>query len=756
MNIPSNSFFAGLPMAIAMIFAFGNTVSGQEVKTIRATVIAETASGTRITSAEGFIVSAEKPPVKCLSDNGEVKCEIETAGGAVITIFAPGFEPQTATLTESPDDIVKVVLYGAVLPSVTVTFERARVGGFGRSEVRLSNADLAETAAPLLDDALRQTTGFSTFRRNSGRQANPTTQGVSLRGVGSSGASRTVVNEEDTPVNDPFGGWVQWNRIIPIAVRSIDVERGGSSGMEGSGSVSGVITVRPRLVDDETFSGELSGGSQRTASASAFAGFQRRGWMITTVAARFQTRGFVPVEELIRGRVDSFAGVRYNTFNGRVQKRFGKLQFVLKPNYFGEVRTNGTGLQTNRTHSRQMSGGVNYFGNLFLLRVNAFAGSQVYDQIFSSVSTDRNSESLTRIQRTPATNNSLSVIGTRAGRSHSTSLGYEVRNIRGASDEIVFSGVSPTTAVGAGGRENTQALFVTQQMIWKRLSLAGALRYDRWKNHRGLSVSRNLATNVVTRTAFTPRADETLSPRVSSLFRISSDLYLFGSLSKSFRAPTLNELYRSFRVGNIITQANSALTAEMSTEYEAGASYRNQRFGLRGSAFYTSLKDAVANVTISTTPSLITRQRRNAGRTVSKGVEVEVETKIKDFGFSTGYLFADSTVQDFPSNTLLVGKRIPQVPVHQATFQIRYATEKWTLSSQMRTSSAQFDDDLNTFRLEPYFQADGYVSYKTSETTRVFVAIENIFNSRYSTAKTPVRSVSGPVSVRVGVRIDKE
>jgi hypothetical protein len=43
-----------------------------------------------------------------------------------------------------------------------------------------------------LDDRLRIIPGFSLFRRSSSVVAHPTTQGVSLRGIASSGASRTV------------------------------------------------------------------------------------------------------------------------------------------------------------------------------------------------------------------------------------------------------------------------------------------------------------------------------------------------------------------------------------------------------------------------------------------------------------------------------------------------------------------------------------------------------------------------------------
>ena len=48
--------------------------------------------------------------------------------------------------------------------------------------------------AVTLDDTLRQIPAFSLFRRTSSLVAHPTTQGVSLRGIGPSGVSRTLPN----------------------------------------------------------------------------------------------------------------------------------------------------------------------------------------------------------------------------------------------------------------------------------------------------------------------------------------------------------------------------------------------------------------------------------------------------------------------------------------------------------------------------------------------------------------------------------
>ncbi len=96
--------------------------------------------------------------------------------------------------------------------------------------------------------------------------------------------------------------------------------------------------------------------------------------------------------------------------------------------------------------------------------------------------------------------------------------------------------------------------------------------------------------------------------------------------------------------------------------------------------------------------------------------------------------------------------RVPQVSRHQITFQTRYAKKDWSFAVQGRGASKQFDDDLNNFELEPYFQLDAFAAKNLKENLQMFIGIENIFNSQYSIAKTPIRSVSSPINLRIGIR----
>ncbi len=644
---------------------------------------------------------------------------------------------------------------------ITANRTETRLEETPASIVTLSNAEIKLNASPVVDDVLRQTVGFSLFRRSNSRNANPTTQGASFHGVGSSGASRSLVLLEGVPLNDPFGGWILWNRLPTVAVERIEVLRGGASSLYGSSALSGTINIIPRQTKEKyTFSAEVFGGMQKTLSGSAFFGFKQKNWTFDLVASNFQTKGYIIIDEAQRGLVDQFAGSKNSNFSGRVAREFKTIGKVfIKPSYFGEVRSNGTGLQTNRTHLKQLvAGGEISFSNpkskIQSPKLNwlFYGGTQVYDQIFSTVAANRNSESLNRIQRVPSQNFGFSSQLSTTFKNQTFLVGFETKEVRGASNEIAVANNLATSLIGSGGRERTYGVYLQDFARIGKLVLVGNLRFDAWQNSRALSVTKTLSTNQTVTTNFPNREQNAFSPQISLLYSLPKNIGLFASVSRSFRAPSLNELYRAFRVGNVLTLANENLQAEKAANFETGLSYSRQNNYLRGNFFWTDVSNPVSNVTLSQTPSLITRQRQNVGQTRSRGFEIENETRWKDFVFSIGYLLADSRIVKFPANQILENLRVPQVSRHQLTFQTRFARKDWSFALQGRASSKQFDDDLNTFELEPYFQLDAFAAKNFKENLQVFIGLENIFNSLYSVGKTPIRTVSPPFNLRVGIR----
>ncbi|HLM60169.1 MAG TPA: TonB-dependent receptor, partial [Pyrinomonadaceae bacterium] len=679
------------------------------------------AIGLPVEKARIVIVSKSGVSSLCQTDaEGKFACEVNFNESFTLTVEALDFSilrqtfgelqdfSQNNTFSLSPKTVREQV-------QVTANRVKARIGETPASVVTLSSAEIQTTAAPTIDDALRQVAGFSLFRRTGSRNANPTAQGVSLRGVGASGASRSLVLFDGVPLNDSFGGWVQWNRVPPISTERVEVLRGGASSLYGNNSLSGTINILPRRAGKKfDFSAEVYGGTQATASGSTFFGLKKKDWTADFVAASFQTKGYVLVDERERGRADVFAGARNSNLSARIGKSFNDAgNIFLKTSYFGEVRANGTGLQTNRTHIRQFVFGGDWasrdsgFGiQNQKLEWRLYGGTQTYDQIFSAVSADRNSENLNRIQRVPAQNIGLSVNASGVVLENQTIVvGFEIREVRGASDEIGVANNRVTTLSGAGGRERAIGFFAQDFVrVGSRFVLAASARYDLWKNFAASSAARTISTNQTSVINFPDRDETAFSPQISVLFQVTNNISLFAVASKSFRAPTLNELYRGFRVGNVVTLSNENLRAERAANFESGASFNRRNFYLRGNFFWTKVSQPISNITLSAAPSLITRRRQNVGETRAGGLEIEAEARIKAFNFSAGYLLADSRVEEFPANRALEGLFVPQTARHQFTFQTRYAKRDWTFAFQGRASSAQFDDDTNLFRLESYFQ----------------------------------------------------
>ncbi|HEY0431815.1 MAG TPA: TonB-dependent receptor [Pyrinomonadaceae bacterium] len=683
-----------------------------------------------------------------------------------LLITAEGFANFEQKL--NPADEVTTELRIVLVPApiseqltVAATRTETRLGDTAASISVLGPDDLSATAATTVDDVLRQVPGFSLFRRSGSRTANPTSQGISLRGLGASGASRAIVLLDGTLLNDPFGGWIYWSRVPRASVERVEVLRGGASDLYGSSALGGVVNIITRRPETNTVSLEISYGNQLTPDASLYLVGRKGEWTATLAAQSFRTDGYVLVERNHRGLVDTAAGSRNSTINLSVERSFGEnRKLFATTSFFGESRENGTPLQTNRTHIRQFTlGGDWSAATVGSLSARFYGGTQLFDQNFSAVSSDRNSETLTRVQRVPAQVIGLAGQWTRSvGSSQTMVAGVEANLVRGASDEIAFTSERPTSFVDAGGRQATIAVYFGDVIkVNSRLFISGAARVDHWRNYSAFSASRPLASpGITTTTKFFDRAEDAFSPRLSVLYKVTPLVSLTGSINRAFRAPTLNEMYRSFRVGNVLTLANENLRAERLTGGEAGLSVRSPdgNLGVRGTVFWAEVSEPVANVTLSVTPGLITRRRLNLGRTRSRGVEIETEARLPKFwNLSAGYLFADASLVSFPAQTALEGLRIPQVARHQFTFQLRYANPSVvTLGLQGRASSSQFDDDQNLFRLAPYFTLDLFVSRRMGRSVEAFVAAENLLNQRYEVGKTPVTTLGPPILVRAGLR----
>ena len=702
---PGQRLARELRAAACSILAFAAVAGGEEPSALRGFV--RDSTGAPVAGAEVEPRGETRPfPSTVTGNDGAFAFDPGDERAGRVRVRAPGFaSAESPWSAEVPEPLVIVLDRARRREDVTVTASRGetRLGDTAARVVVIGTEELQATAAPTIDDALRQVPGFSLFRRSDSRVANPTAQGSSLRGVGASGASRTVVLLDGLPLNDPFGGWVYWSRVPRVAVERVEVLEGGASDLYGSAALGGVIQALGRP-DAPALAVEAYGGTERTGGVSTYAAGRHDAWSVRAAGEAFNTDGYILVAPDARGPVDTAAGSAHLTGRLTLERRLTPAATAfLRGGAFGESRTNGTPLQVNDTDWQELSAGADVStaaAGAFSLR--AWYSTQTYHQTFSAVSADRTTESLTRAQRVPAEAAGASLQWSRGlGSRHALLAGAEMKRVEGRSDETPYVAGRPLPLVSAGGIDRTVAVFATDRWaIGSRTLVTLGARLDAWSGG-----ARDVTE---------------LSPRGSWLFRATPQLSLTAAGYGAFRAPTLNELYRSFRVGNTITQANRELVPERLWGGEAGLAWSrpDDRLRLRAVGFLSRIDDPIANVTLQSTPTLITRQRQNLGRNRSLGIELDAESRpAAHLWVRCGYAFTNATVQSFPANQNLQGNQVPQVPRHQLTFGGRFTSHILELSVQARVSSAQFEDDQNQLRLAGYFTLDAQVSRRVRRVT---------------------------------------
>lgn len=654
----------------------------------------------------------------------------------ILLVSAPGFEPQTIDCSRVDcGNEVRAVLREASLSDQVTILATPRTTDLAESteSIRVFEGLVFRDApSTAVDDTLRRAAGFSLFRRNSSRFSNPTTQGASLRGTGSSGASRMVVEVDRIPINDPFGGWIAWSRIPSIAIDRAEVLRGGASASYGSAAISGA--TRLSLRTDEAIDLEVRAGGLGTSNLAAY--IARSGAQLSL--ERFESNGYLTIDPSAAGDVDRRVASDHTVAAAAYRKSFGPAAIVARASWFDEERGNGTREQVNATDSWTAS--LRASRGSFLL--DAWRTESDFFQTFTAVAAGRNSETLTRVQSVPVT--SWGVTGETSRASDASFLfgGATFRSVRATNDETVAA-TNARTRTSAS--ETTAAAFAGYtRIVSSRFSWRSDVRVDRW--HVDDVVVRRTSVSTLP-----SRGETEISPSIGALYE-----HRFGAvalnLHQSFRSPTLNELYRGFRVGNVQTNANESLEPERATGGELSLRTRLQGVDLRAQFFQTEIDGAIGNVTISSTPQLILRRRENFGDARSRGAELEAS---RSFGSRlrarSSIVFVDSRIVSSGTDAL-EGRRIPQVPRTAAQFELLHSLPRLSSTVVVRHESSQFDDDLNRFRLAPFTLVDLSLRFPIAAGFEGLILGENILGESVESGRTPLLTLGTPRILHLGIR----
>lgn len=641
---------------------------------------------------------------------------------------------------------------------------------------RLEGRALEARAPARLDDLLKTVPGASLFRRASSRTAHPTTQGISLRGLGPNGAGRTLVLLDGVPQNDPFGGWIYWSALPAPALAGVDVIRGGGAGPFGNAALSGTIALTSRAIAGAGGYADARFGSRDTLSLTGAVQVDAGQAEIFAGGHYFDSDGYQTLRADQRGPIDTplASEARSGYAGGRIDLD-EVTTLTVRAGAFKEERENGTPDAFNDTRAFDLS--------LRLVRetadgdgfeVTLYGQDRRFQNQFASVTADRTADSPALNQfRVPSdAMGATALVRETLAFGGVIEAGADVRLLDGETNERFFlsDGVFLRERRAGGEQVLAGAFAEVTTAPLAAVRITGGVRLDYLKDRKGERVERALDTGATLRDERFAASDHwVLNGRLGARYDANEKTQLRAAAYSGFRLPTINELYRPFRVRADITEANPELAPERLYGLEAGIDISpDPALTLTMTAFANWLNNAVANVLITDSPGFnpdlgvfvpgggSLSQRRNLDRVRAFGLEASVDWRpAPEWSIRLDYLLTDAEVARAPDQPALEGKRPPQTARHQGSLTLGWSPDL-PVSATMTLYGAtrQFDDGLEVRPIGGFMAADLYLGYRLDERVELFATAENLFDTEIETgnASNGLVSVGRPRLLSLGLR----
>ena len=665
---------------------------------------------------------------------------------AMLMALAP---PSLPVAQVSPDIVVTGRgLDGQASPAATLTVDRAAI---------------ERAASGRMEDVLRDVAGLASFRRSDSRSSHPTSQGLTLRGLGGNAASRVTLSLDGVPQADPFGGWIAFTALDPHAMERIRVTRGG-----GTEAVAGTIEIDSRAPRQEfPIDAALLGGSRSSLDARLLGGGNWDGGFASISGSFARGDGFVPVVAADRGAADRPAPYRQGAARVRLVQSVGNTEAQLSLSAFADRRERGTEFSDNRQRGsdaslRLVGKGATRWSAL------GYVQKRTFDSQFAAVAAGRGSASPTLDQHVPATGWGARVeVAPRLG-TVATRIGAEWRRVAGHTDEdFRYVAGAPTRVREAGGRNDTAGLFAGASLSAGGWSVSGEARADHWTMAEGRLIEADLTGALLTNLRFPKRRGWEASGRVAVGRTLGETMTLRAAAYRGWRLPTLNELYRPFRAGADATAANAGLDPERLRGVEAGMDWVPARGAkIAGTLFANRLGNAIANVSLGSGPGLfpvvgfvaaggVFRERQNVDAIRARGLEVDGSWSGGPWRAALSYALTDARLDAKGAAAALDGKRPAQVARHSASASVGWQGGPLRLDAIARFIGRQYEDDNNSRALPPALTFDTSVRYTVSSHLAIDGRVENMLDKQVvaTLGGDGTRERALPRTLWVGLRI---
>jgi len=655
-----------------------------------------------------------------------------------------------------------------------------------------------------LGDALTQVPGLYLQSPSFGQlYAGTGAGGFTFRGLNQ---SRTLVLLDGQPLQDAATSGVNFRVAFMPEVNRIEVVPGAFSSLYGSSAIGGVINIITKQPDSTGGNASFRQGFGN-ADATQGDGYaqHRRGRLGIAGGAGYSDNRSYITEFVVRQPATGSAGLAVTGAIPTVSREGVPAFIVGDKNRSPWTEKRGTAKASlNVTDTARLTGGVVYSNSVTqFTRFNSYLRDAAGDEVTSGTLgingqrvtlTESNfvtsaplQEAATRVygglqmlvdQRLPLTitvgrisrENNFSTVGTSSTWNsgpgaytttpnanldasavitlpvgHSLVAGGSYHQESMTRRNLALSNWRDKTAVtainnGSDGDTSVVSGFAQQELsLADGLTLYGGARLDHWSTEG--TYFQN--TNPISSITYAKRAVTSFSPKVSAVYRPVAPLTLRGSVGRSFRAPTNNDLYSTTIIsasqsvtGFLTTQGNPDMQPEHGIGTEAGAEWRlTPRHKLVATYYQTNLTDLIYSKNVSTALT----ERINAGEASIKGLEVTAEARLTPWLTVSGFVTRVSTeITKNDADATTVGKRLTNAPGTMAGLDAVARLQKLTASVTVSYVGKAYAlaGNTDTFTGVPssadtYTVAHAKAGYRLLKGLAANLALNNLTNRAY-------------------------
>ncbi len=630
---------------------------------------------------------------------------------------------------------------------VTASGIEAKVKDVPNKVTVVGSKDIESQLSKNVDDLLQDVCGIDVSRRTGFTSSTST---VTLRGFGGQARGRTLVLIDGLPFNEIYGGEVYWNAIPIEDIERIEVVPGAISGLYGPGAMGGVVNIITKKPLKRKIELNSEYGDFATRKFNLNYQDKWKKFRYSLSGEYFKTNGYVAALPDARRDYDIRRSKENKNFNLKLFHDFNEdSEFNVGYRHYDEDVNGGRRYYYGSKDLDNLNMGFKRECHNFGLQGNAYFNwddsSWTYDRspytYIYYVNTNPKNDWGLNLQADYKVNESNRLLfGTdyRWGKINSKDEYKYTAGGRIAGEEVI-----------ARGRQQLVGLYLQDEIRFFNEKLIFNLggRFDWWKSFDGYLFDDNLTP---IETNYDTISDKDFSPKIGLVYHLDETTTLRSSFGKGFRAPTLYDLYRTWKYGTTTYQSNPNLGSEYTYSYEVGLDKTFwEKFLSRLTFYYSDARDFIYSVDVGGN----TKEKQNVGKVEIYGLELETKYDIfKVLSIFANYTFNRSEIREFQNDRTLEGKLLTYTPKDKVSFGFVFNNPKLLkVDLRARYTGHVFHDDRNTQKLKSHLIWDFALAKEIGEHLEISLKIENMFDKTYQEYKdylAPPRFISGNLKLK--------